>query len=75
LSAEALRQALATLGIHGRVEARGALAILSVDGDAAALRDPKLRARAVSVASEHGFTNLALEVSHPSGEGAALHRD
>jgi hypothetical protein len=75
LSAEALRQALVTLGIHGSVEARGALAILSLEGDAARLRDPEVRARVLDLATEHGFTNLALEVSHPSGEGAALHRD
>jgi hypothetical protein len=75
LSTEALRQALAALGIHGSVEARGALAILSLEDDPAPFRDPELRARAVAIASEHGFTNLALEVSDPSGEGAALHRD
>lgn len=75
MSAEALRQALVTLGIRGSIEARGALAILSVEGDAAQLRDPEFRARILGLASEHGFTNLALEVSHPSGEGAALHRD
>jgi hypothetical protein len=75
LSAEALRQALAALGIHGSVEARGALAILTLHGDGAPLRDRELRARAVALASENGFTNLALEVSDSSGEGAALHRD
>jgi hypothetical protein len=75
LSAEALQQALAALGIHGSVEARGALAILSLEGDAAPFRDPELRARLVAIASEHDFTNLALEVNHPPGEGAALHRD
>jgi hypothetical protein len=75
LSAAVLRQALAALGIRGSVEARGALAILTLDDDAAPLRDPELRARAVAIASEHGFTNLALEVRQPRGEGAALHRD
>lgn len=75
MSAETLRQALEALGIHGSVETRGALAILSMEGDAAQLRDPELRARVVAIATEHGFTNLAFEVSHSSGEGAALHRD
>ncbi len=75
MSTEALRQALAALGLHGVVEARGALAILSIDGDAAPLRDPELRARAVGIASEHGFTNLALEVSERPGESAPLHSD
>lgn len=74
MSAALLREALAALGIRGSVEARGALAILTVEGDAAPLRDPELRARAVAIASEHGFTNLALEVRQPPGDGAALHR-
>lgn len=65
MSAEALRSALAALGLHGSIEARGALAIFTLDGDAAPLRDPDVRAQAVSIASEHGFTNLALEVSDP----------
>jgi hypothetical protein len=65
LSAEALRSALAALGLHGTIEARGALAILTLDGDAAPIRDPEVRAKAVSIASEHGFKNLALEVSEP----------
>lgn len=75
MSAEMLRHALASLGLRGTVEARGALAVLSLEGDPSPLSDPDLRARAISLASEHGFTNLALEVSDPSGEGAALHRD
>lgn len=75
MSTEALLQALAALGLRGSIEARGALAILSLDGDAVPLRDPELRAKAVALASEHGFTHLALEVRHRSGESAALHRD
>lgn len=75
MSAEALRQALAALGLQGAVEARGALAILSLDGDAAPLRDPEIRARAVAIASEHGFTNLALEVGDMPGDRAPLHSD
>ncbi|HEY9478477.1 MAG TPA: hypothetical protein VIP79_00240 [Gemmatimonadaceae bacterium] len=75
MSAGALRQALAALGLHGTVEARGALAVLSLDSDAAPLRDPELRARVVSIASEHGFTNLALEVSDSPNERAPLHSD
>lgn len=75
MSAEALRQALAALGLRGVVEARGALAIFSIEGDVAPLRDPEIRARAVALASEHGFTNLALEVSDRSGNGASLHSD
>ncbi|HEU4584529.1 MAG TPA: hypothetical protein VFR95_02220 [Gemmatimonadaceae bacterium] len=75
MSAESLREALAALGLRGGVEARGALAVLSLEGDAAPLRDPSVRARALSLASEHGFTHLALEVTDARSDGAALHRD
>lgn len=75
MSEESLREALAALGLRGRVEARGAFAILTLEGDAAPLRDPSLRARALSIASEHGFTHLALEVTHTLKNGASLHRD
>lgn len=75
MSAESLREALATLGLRGRVEARGALAVLVLEGDAAPLRDPSLRARALSLASEHGFTHLALEVTVVRNGGAAVHSD
>jgi hypothetical protein len=75
LSVESLREALAALGLHGSVEARGALAVLSLEGDAAPLRDPSIRARALSIASEHGFTHLALEVTDARSGGATVHRD
>jgi hypothetical protein len=75
LSVESLRVALAALGLHGSVEARGALAVLSLEGDAAPLRDPSIRARALSIASEHGFTHLALEVTDARSGGATVHRD
>ena len=75
MSAEALRQALASLGLRGNVEARGALAILSLEGDPLPLGDPDLRARVVALASEHGFTNLALELSDSHGDSAPIHSD
>ncbi len=75
MSAESLREALAALGLRGGVEARGALAILSLEGDAASLRDPSVRARALAIASEHGFTHLALEVADARSVGAAVPRD
>lgn len=76
MSAAALRQALATLGLHGTVEARGALAVLSLDGDdVSPLGDPEFRAKVVSLASEHGFTNLALELGDSRGDRAPLHSD
>lgn len=67
-----LRHALASLGLRGTVEARGALAVLSLEGDPSPLSDPDLRARAISLASEHGFTNLALELSDPHVDSATV---
>jgi hypothetical protein len=75
LSAESLREALAALGLHCRVEARGALAVLVLEGDVAPLRDPSLRGRALSIASAHGFTHLALEAAVARNGGAAVHSD
>ena len=75
MNAEALRQALASLGLRGTVEARGALAVLSLEGDPLLLSDPDVRARAVSLASEHGFTNLALELRDSHGDSAPIHSD
>jgi hypothetical protein len=75
LSAESLREALAALGLRGGVDARGALAVLSLEVDAALLRDPAIRARALAIASEHGFTHLALEVTDARSVGAAVRRD
>jgi hypothetical protein len=57
------------------VDARGALAVLSLEVDAALLRDPAIRARALAIASEHGFTHLALEVTDARSVGAAVRRD
>jgi hypothetical protein len=75
LSAESLREALAALGLRCAVEERGALAVLSLEGDAALLRDPVIRARALAITSEHGFTHLALEVADARSVGAAVRRD
>jgi hypothetical protein len=75
LSAESLREALAALGLRVGVEERGALAVLSLEGDAALLRDPSIRARALAIASEHGFTHLALEVAGARSVGATVRRD
>ena len=76
MSAESLLQALAELGVRGDIEARGALAIFAPTPDAAVLlRDPAIRARAVAIAPEHGFTNIALEVVERSQDGAPLHSD
>lgn len=75
MSVDELRAGLAALGIDGVVEARGALAVLTIHGDSSAVREPSIRAAAVALAAKHGFTNLALEVLDESRDGAPLHRD
>ncbi len=65
MSAEAFEGALRAAGIRARVEARGGLAI--VIAEPAAFAEPALRLRATSLAREHGFTHVAVEVS---AEGA-----
>ena len=62
--AAALAIALTAEGVHCDVEARGTLAILRPNGVAPALADPAARRRATSLAAAHGFTHLALDLSH-----------
>lgn len=61
MSVHELASALGRIGLGGRVEARGKLAVL-VLRDPSAARDPDVREAAVAAAREHGFTNLALEL-------------
>jgi hypothetical protein len=86
MSAADLEAALRTIGVDGRVEARGALAVIvphdGADALAGALADAALRRGAAALAREHGFTHLALELpDEPDAmrdapdDGAALHRD
>lgn len=64
MSAEGLQAALASLGVHGRIETRDRLAVLiATDDQATLLLDEATRDRAVRSAREHGFANLALELS------------
>jgi hypothetical protein len=74
--AESLRRSLAFMGVSGRVEARDRLAVLTL-ADASVMRDAGLRRRAVALAREHGFANLALEIEEraQSTERATLSRD
>ena len=67
-----LARRLAAVGIRGAVEARGSLAVLTLD-DVHAIRREEVRAAALRLAREHGFTHLALE---PPGaeDDAALPR-
>jgi hypothetical protein len=74
VSARALEIALGACGIAGRVEARGALAILTLDAGRTALADEARRTRALAVAREHGFTHLAVEYLD-ADDRAALRRD
>ena len=63
MSAETLRDALREAGLHCEIEARGALAVLRAgDETAAELADEETRARAVALATEHGFTHAAIEL-------------
>ena len=62
----ALADALRAAGIQGRVEARQNLAVLLV-GDSTPLADAELRRRALTLAREHGFTHLAIEMAGAHG--------
>ncbi len=73
MNVENLERALAEIGLHGMVEVRGSLAVLTIE-DPAALADDDLRTRAVDVAERHGFTHLALEVVDAERR-APVHRD
>jgi len=73
MSAKALEQQLATLGLVGRVEARGTLAVLMLH-DPGALALAERRATAVALAAENGFTHLALELEDDRDGRASLPR-
>lgn len=80
MSVNALSGALRAAGLVCRVEARDRLALVVTD-DASPLLDATVRARALAMAREHGFTHLALELTagtpgdHEAGRIAALPRD
>lgn len=61
-----LAAAVAALGVAARVEPLGRLAVLHVAGDVAPLADPALRERLMALATDHGFTHVALELSAPA---------
>lgn len=73
MNAKVLEQQLATLGLAGRVEARGTLAVLTLR-DPASLASAERRAAAVALAAEHGFTHLALELEDDRDGRASLPR-
>lgn len=73
MSAPSLAQALAAHGVDARVEARQALAVITVpNGVAERLRDAALRRTVVDLAAQHGFKTVALEMASATDERAAL---
>lgn len=72
MSAASLERALVDRGVHGVVEARGPLAVLTLDPEQRI--DDDLRASLVELAPTHGFTHIALELADDADDRAALHR-
>lgn len=60
--AEALTRALAARGLPGRVEARERLAVLVPGAEWPALADAAERRALHQLATQHGFTHVALEL-------------
>lgn len=72
--ADQLAAAVATLGVRGRIEARGRLAVLHADaGDAPVLADTALRQRLTAAALRCGFTHLALELPAAAASSTPHH--
>lgn len=64
MSPELLEAALASLGVQGRIEVRDRLALLiATDEEAAVLLDESMRGRAIAIARQHGYANLAFELT------------
>jgi len=58
-----LERILAARGVPAKLEARAGLAVLVVDrGTMTALSDPELRRATLTLAREHGFTHVAVEL-------------
>ncbi|HEX5178128.1 MAG TPA: hypothetical protein VFW04_02255 [Gemmatimonadaceae bacterium] len=73
MSAPSLAQALAAHGVDACVEARDALAVITVPNEVAErLRDAALRRTVVDLAAQHGFKTVALEMASATDERAAL---
>ncbi|HEX6807805.1 MAG TPA: hypothetical protein VF118_07435 [Gemmatimonadaceae bacterium] len=74
MSAPSLAAALAAHGVDARVDARDALAVITVPNAEAAerLRDPELRRAVVALAAQHGFKTVALELASATDDRAAL---
>lgn len=74
MTAPSLAAALAAHGVDAHVEARDALAVITVpNADAAErLRDPDLRRAVIALAAQHGFKTVALELASATDDRAAL---
>ena len=79
--AVALEGALQSLGVECAVEAHDRLAVV-VSRRAEDFLDPARREAALRLATEHGFTHVALELVDAAGargpsadDGATVHRD
>ena len=74
--APALASALGALGIACRVEPRHGLALLTAGvADAARLADSTTRRDVLALATQHGFTHIAVElVADPDERSAPLFR-
>ena len=74
MSATSLAAALTAHGVDARVEARDALAIVTVpNADAAErMRDVDLRRAVVALAAQHGFKTVAIELARATDDRAAL---
>jgi hypothetical protein len=74
MNGDALAQALSQIGLEGDVIVEGHLAVLVLHGEAP-LANEAVRAAAVALAREHGFTHLALELRDAPGTSATLPGD
>jgi hypothetical protein len=64
MSAGTLREALGAAGLPCEVEGREKLAVLRLEADGADLMaDFEIRRRALALATEHGFTHAAIELT------------
>jgi hypothetical protein len=62
MSADALRDALRSIGVDCDVEPHGTLALLRVPRADHGLEDPQRRLEVATLAREHGFAAIALEL-------------
>jgi hypothetical protein len=70
-NAEALATAIAELGLNCDIEARGGLVVFLPAADSVAkLAEEEMRRAALSLARQHGFTHVAIELPNDRRTGA-----